>query len=194
MAKKHDLQHILNIGDQLFRLQGYCKTGTDEILREADFPRSSFYYHFGSKEGFALQTLEYYGSYNRAYLEKLLLNEAIASPLERIRKYFSLMIDYSTQKEFATCCLIHHFSIELGGHPGAIPEKANEQFQSWLKILITCIEEGQSKGEIKETLNANDLAYFLFSLLYGMFTFARLNREKDRFRRIVELGFNMIAV
>ncbi|MEL6675570.1 MAG: hypothetical protein AAFR61_25405 [Bacteroidota bacterium] len=40
---KHDLKKVLEIGEGLFRTQGYFHTGTEEILEKAAFPRSSFY-------------------------------------------------------------------------------------------------------------------------------------------------------
>ena len=44
--KKHSKDHVLSIGEALFRTQGYFNTGTKDILKKAAYPRSSFYYLF----------------------------------------------------------------------------------------------------------------------------------------------------
>jgi len=57
-----DKGHVIKIGEDLFRSQDYFNTGTEEILWKSDYPRSSFYHHFTSRESFAAQVLEQYGN------------------------------------------------------------------------------------------------------------------------------------
>ncbi|MEO0468059.1 MAG: TetR/AcrR family transcriptional regulator [Bacteroidota bacterium] len=192
MAKKHDLQAVLKIGDRLFRRQGFHQTGTDEILQEAAFPRSSFYYHFKSKEGFGLKTLAYYGRANRTYLEQILLDELLGSPLERLQQYFMSMVEISHDQAYQNCCLIQRFSMEAAGEPGPIQEAARLQFAAWVDVSNQCVAAAQQAGEIKSDFSPTEVSHFLFSQLYGMFSFARLNRDVDQYRRQIEMALQLI--
>ena len=194
MAKKHDLQEVLKIGDRLFRRQGFYHTGTDEILQEAAFPRSSFYYHFKSKEGFGIKTLEYYGKTNRTYLEQVLQDELLGTPLERLRQFFMNMVEISNDQSYEVSCLIQRFSMEAGGEIGPLQEAARIQFASWVEVSNPCIEAGQQMGEIRADFSPSDISHFLFSQIYGMFSFARLNRDVEQYRRQMDMAFQMITV
>jgi len=55
--KKHSKEHVIEVGEELFKSQGFHNTGTEDILKKSEYPRSSFYYHFKSKENFAVQVL-----------------------------------------------------------------------------------------------------------------------------------------
>ena len=193
MPQKYDIKEILKVGDQLFRKNGYTKTGTDEILTTSKFPRSSFYYHFKNKQGFAIKTLQFYSQNNRSYLKNILLEHAENSALERLKQYFFQIVHMSNERAYETCCLVHQFSIEESGVEGPIQEVAKKEFQSWVDIVSQCIRQGQANGEITQEYEAEELAHYLFSLLYGMFTFTRLSRDGNKFIRLMEMGFNLIS-
>ncbi len=55
---KHDINTVIETGQELFRTQGYFNTGTEEILKSSGYPRSSFYYHFKSKDDLYIQIVE----------------------------------------------------------------------------------------------------------------------------------------
>ena len=73
--KKHDKDYVIKIGEELFKTQGYHNTGTEDILKKSEYPRSSFYYTFKSKEGFAIQVLENYGTNAAQFYQSVLGNQ-----------------------------------------------------------------------------------------------------------------------
>ncbi len=189
MGKRHDLKQMLQVGDKLFRRKSYHETGTEELLKEGNFPRSSFYHHFGNKEGFAEKALGHYSANIREVLKQSLENEEIPSALERLKLYFLGVAQFNHHTRYATACLVQKMSIELGGEDGALVEKAREEFNSWIPHVSDCIALGQRQGEIRDDLDADHLAKYLFSVVYGAYTFTRLSRDGKTFQAMVQTGF-----
>ena len=150
MRKKHNLERVLEEGDRLFRTQGYHATGVDEILKNTEFPRSSFYYHFNSKEGFGIRTLAFYGGNMYRLMLGFFQDTSVKSPLQRIKNYFFAIADYNVEVGFASCCLIHQLSVEVGSHKNPFKSKrvlnlpngkgpwlrASRKGRNWMKFAM----------------------------------------------------------
>ena len=57
MGYKHNIEDIIDKGSELFRKKGYNNVGINEILKECDIPKGSFYNFFETKEEFAEKVL-----------------------------------------------------------------------------------------------------------------------------------------
>ena len=51
--------------------------------------------------------------------------------------------------------------------------------RDWVGFLADIIRAGQAKGEIRSTLNPEELAILIISLLEGAFVSSRLQRSRD---------------
>jgi len=171
---KHDINTVLDTGQELFRTRGYFNTGTEEILEKSGYPRSSFYYHFKSKEGFANQVLESYGDASAAYYRDQLFGDADAKPIDRISSFIHKTIDHAVQGEFKSDCLIQKFSIECAGINENLRSATRRQINKMLNVLEECVVEGQHAGEIRQDTGARELAELVQSQLYGSFILGRL--------------------
>ena len=124
---KHDINTVIEAGQELFQSQGYFNTGTEEILEKSGYPRSSFYYHFKSKEGFASQVLENYGESAAAFYRDQLFGDATTEPLDRIWSFVEKMVDLAIERNFKTECLVQKFSIECAGMNESLREVTRKQ-------------------------------------------------------------------
>lgn len=50
---------LLQLGLDRFQLKGYAATTIEDIVRDSDYTRGAFYFHFGSKEEFFLEVLRF---------------------------------------------------------------------------------------------------------------------------------------
>lgn len=194
MGKKHDLEKVLEEGDRLFRCQGYHNTGVEEILSNTDFPRSSFYYHFKSKEGYGIKTVAYYGEKILALMDHHYNDPKVESPLQRLKNHFFYIADYAIEDKFASLCLVQRFSMDVGSDMPGIQSATRNQFIKWMKATIRCLEEAQSKGEVKTAIPAEKIARMIFSTMYGEFTLSRLDQKNNRFREALEFVFDLVKV
>ncbi len=175
--KKHNKESVITVGLDLFKTIGYCNTGTEEILKKSDYPRSSFYYHFKSKEKFAEHVLEYYGTNSAKFYKSILEDKKIKSPLKRFELFATLMADMANKNNFKSECLIQKFSVECAGNNESLREVTQKQLSKLLQIFVNCIEEGKNIGEIKTDLESMEIATFLHAQLYGGFLLARLQKN-----------------
>lgn len=192
MGQRHDLNRVLKVGELLFRNQGYHHTGVEEILSRTDFPRSSFYYHYKSKEGFGVAALEYYSENILALMRNCYEDTGEASYLQRLKNYFFMIADYNVQHEFKNCCLIQRMGIEEGSTPGQLQAAAARQFSRWFALTDKCMQNAQDRGEVRADIPSRQLTRMVFDLVYGETTLSRVDRESENFKRSLETYFQLI--
>ncbi|MCI5058966.1 MAG: TetR/AcrR family transcriptional regulator [Flavobacteriales bacterium] len=193
MNKKHDINKVLEIGDKLFREKGYHNTGTDDILKMANYPRSSFYHRFKSKEGFAEKTVEYYGAYIKSLLESKLEDNTEPNYVQRLKNYFYMIADYNEENNFKSCCLVQKFTIEIGEIPNNLLNKTLEQFESWKVVVEKCIKLGQKEGQIRIDKESSQLTELVYTTLYGAYTLARLSRKRGYLKNELNKMFELLS-
>ena len=194
MAKRHNIEELLAVGDQLFRKQGYYNTGTDEILKAADYPRSSFYHHFSSKEQFAVRTIEYYGENLATYISSFLDDGRVKSHLQRLRNYFMTIIQHIEDEDLSSMCVVQRFAVETAKEEGPLQRICLREFDKWIDLMEDCLRKAQEQGEVKKDQEPRQLARFIFAIIYGEATLTRLTRDANQFRATLNLAFNLISI
>jgi TetR/AcrR family transcriptional repressor of nem operon len=191
---RHDINKVISVGQELFQSQGYFNTGTEEILEKSGYPRSSFYYHFKSKEGFASRVLEQYGDSAAEFYNSLLFDDPGRSPIERLEGLAETMADMAIEREFKTECLVQKLSIECAGFIEVFRESTDRQLNKMLKVLDSCIKEGQQQGEIRQDVNSMEMAGMVQSQIYGAFILGRLSNDGEGMKRNIKRVLDYIRV
>ena len=192
--KKHNKLDVIKVGERLFRAKGYHNCGTEEILDEAQYPRSSFYYHFKSKEEFAAEVLEFYGDRVERFYREALSYKTMRSPLEKLRNFVEVMTDMAVRRGFKSECLIHKLSIETASLSEPLRHTTDQQMKKILEPIEVCIKEGQNLGEIRSDTRAIQMAEFLHSQWYGGYTLSRLRNSGEILKNNMSLVFRTIQV
>lgn len=193
MGQRHDLRRVLKIGEQLFRRQGYYATGVEEILSRTNLPRSSFYYHYKSKEGFGKAALEYYSENILTLMRECFHDPKETSYLQRLKNYFFLIAAYNVKSEFNSCCLFQRMGIEVGSAPNELQAATKKQFAKWFALTNACIQEAQNRGEVRPDIPAEQLTRMVFDLVYGETTLSRIDRTEENFKSSLETFFQLIS-
>ena len=191
MGYKHNATDIIATGAELIRKKGYHHVGINEILKTADIPKGSFYNFFESKEDFARQILEVYGERSLNMMTGFLTNKEL-SPLNRLKSFYSFLIDSNEADGLDAGCLIASLSMEVGAYNDVIATAANNGFTSWLQVIGECIREGQSIGEINNEHPAEDLAEFMHAGIYGAFTRMKVNRDRVYLDKWYRMSFALL--
>ena len=190
--KKHSKDHIISVGEQLFRTQGYFNTGTEDLLKIAAYPRSSFYHHFKTKENFAIEVLERYGNTSRDFYQSVLLNRQFGSPLHRLEKFTELLTKNAAGSHFSSECLIQKFAVECAGFNETLKKSTDHQLNKLLAVLKECIAEGQSNKEFRIDLSAMKMAQFLLAQIYGSFILARLQNSAELMSQSLKMALETL--
>ncbi|OUS00400.1 hypothetical protein A9Q86_10540 [Flavobacteriales bacterium 33_180_T64] len=192
--KKHNKEDVIKVGQDLFKTVGYYNTGTEEILKESNYPRSSFYYNFKSKEKFAEHVLEYYGNNSVKFYSSILKDPKVKSPLKRFELFSILITDIAHKNEFKSECLIQKFSVECAGNNENLRDATQKQLNKLLQIFKNCIEEGQSIGEFRTDIASIEMAKFIHAQLYGGFLLSRLDNDISVLRNNLKHALDFIKI
>ncbi len=191
---RHDINKVIGVGQELFQTQGYFNTGTEEILEKSGYPRSSFYYHFKSKEGFASRVLEQYGDGAAEYYKSLLFDDSDCSAMEKLEKLVDTITDTAVEREFKTECLVQKLSIECAGFNDVLRLSTERQLKKILTVLDACIKEGQQQKEIRQDMDSMEIAGMVQSQLYGAFILGRLTLDGEGMKKNIKRVLDYIRV
>lgn len=192
MRKKHNVQDIIRIGEEIIRKNGYHNTGINDILKASEIPKGSFYNYFNSKELFGCRLLEHEGA-KIAELMQELLEDSSNSPLERIQVFYETLIVQYEAEECRNGSLVANLASELGGQIDILADVANLQFEQWIVHLSNCIRLGQQEGEITEAYTAEELANYIHTNFFGAITRAKMTRSARPLKESLKMTFDFIS-
>lgn len=169
-------EKLIKTGAKAMLAKSYHAVGIQEIVKEADVPKGSFYHYFDSKEAFGVAIIEYYGE----YLAKLIaekLSDDRYSPRERIRNYFLGIREYYNVHGCGRGCLVAKLAMEVENPGPAMVDALRREFKRWTALFSVCIEEGQKKGDISPDYEAQTMAEFLYTSWEGALVGMQVNRD-----------------
>jgi len=178
-------QRLLEVGAHAFLHQGYHGAGLKAILDEAGVPKGSFYNYFDSKEDFASATIQHYASCMGGRLERALRGHT--SPIAGLRAFFESEADAFEKVDFNGGCLIANLGAELDDSP-VCRETLQSSMNAYLQGLTTVVASAQGAGEIRDDIEASELASLLSDAWEGAVirmkvqkSLAPLHQVLDRF-------------
>ncbi len=147
MARIRNEQHyndartkLLVVGLNLIRTHSYVGVGINDLLREADIPKGSFYHYFSSKEDFGVEVSRYYNEQQLASAEHI-LKDTGCSPADRLKIFFETAYDEFEALDFTRGCLMCNLSTELADEEPAFQEALQSHWQALSSVIADCIAE-----------------------------------------------------
>ncbi len=168
---------IIKTGFFLMKSKGYNGTGINEIIHTVGIPKGSFYYYFESKEGFAIEILNYYA-------DRLLQNVADAltdpsqPPLQRILKLYKRQVaDYLDNSSFSYGAFGTRLCQEIGSRHTLVKNAAEKVYKDLIGLHNQCLLEASAKGDIGRDIDTAKLSEFIIYSWEG--ALMRLNGSKN---------------
>ena len=182
---------IIEIGTELISLHGYNATGIDTVLKQAGVPKGSFYHYFRSKEDFGMAIID---QFSREYETKLstFFDNSSASPLSRIRNYFTHSLAHFRENQFTKGCLIGNLGQELAGQNEHFREKLATIFQAWQERFADCLVQAQRQGEISAELDPQVVAEFILAGWEGAILRAKVMKSPDSIQNFIDTLFSTV--
>jgi TetR/AcrR family transcriptional repressor of nem operon len=192
-ARAETRMRLIRIGTEILSEKGFVSTGIDEVLRQAEVPKGSFYYYFESKTDFGLAVID-----NYAYLweQKLtrLLRDPNVKPLQRVRNYIAESIRGLEKYAFRRGCLVGNMAQDLGALDEAFRARISAVFESWAGYLRVCLQEAKDAGELPATADVKQLAQFFWLAWEGAILQAKLERSTKPVEQFRDVLFSYILV
>ena len=169
--------HILWSGIELMRASGYNGTSVKDIVDAAGVPKGSFYNYFDSKESFAIEALEAYGSQDYDTCRSLLV-AGDRTPLQRIAHYFEQSVNRSCEGGFRIGCFFGNMCQEMADCNEAIRVKVRQLMAEHTQLIADVLEEAKVAGEIRSETQTTALAEFILNAWEG--SLIRMKAVKSR--------------
>lgn len=190
MRRKVDRELIIEKGLELMCVNGVENTGIKEIADATGILKGSFYNYFENKEEFVKELLENYAIQIFKITENILTNDQL-TPIKRLELIFDQFWgNISTKCGYGRGCFLGNCSQEIGDTNINLSQYVNKAFLMHKKLYMSCIDEAKEKGEIKSTLNTDQLAEFIINSWQGVLLRAKSAKNCEAYESFKELIFN----
>ena len=192
MNIKHDKQAILEKGESILRRQGYHNTGINQILKECNIPKGSFYNFFASKEAFGQEVLQYYSNNNYEFI-KGLLESSDESPLQRLKNLYAGLIEFNKGEGFKCGCLVNNLAIEVAGLNENFRKSLNAEYDRVIGLIVECMSDAQQQQEIRTDYSAEDLAKYVHGHFVGILSMSKADQNEEPFKLFYKMTFDYLT-
>lgn len=184
--------HLLRTGLTLLTEKGYSALGLDEILRQAQVSKGSFYHCFGSKQGFGLALVDAYAAYFARKLDHWFLDDAQA-PLQRLRHFITDARAGMARHGWRRGCLVGNLGQEMGTLPEVFRQQLEAVFQDWQSRTTVLLQAAKGHGELPASADAAALARFFWIGWEGAVLRAKLARSPEALDAYADGFFQLLG-
>ncbi len=190
------MQHVtksklIESGLDIMREKGFNHTGLQEVLARADVPKGSFYHFFTSKEDFGEQVLEHYAQMNQQMAEQILLQDDVP-PLQRMRQFFEQVILMCQEGGCTGGCLIGNLSQEMADQSPRFAQLLARKWSQQRELFRSNLEEAQTKGDLKTTSSASDMADYLINGWQGALMRMKVTHTSKPLEQFMDITFSQL--
>ncbi|MBO6507459.1 MAG: TetR family transcriptional regulator C-terminal domain-containing protein [Roseibium sp.] len=167
---------LLDTGLHLIRVNSFASVGINDILRESEVPKGSFYHYFDSKQTFGIAVARHYHDQLVGFARDCFADTSIPA-LARLKSFFEGACDSMRDREFAQGCLMCNLSTELSDKN---PEFQAELDRHW-KALVAEVEACLAEMDLSEIglshLSPGEAADWLMNSWSGALTRMKVRRD-----------------
>ncbi|OFW57289.1 MAG: hypothetical protein A2V52_08530 [Actinobacteria bacterium RBG_19FT_COMBO_54_7] len=177
-------KRIVDSATNLIYEKGYAATTVDDVIRQADATKGSFYHHFSSKEELGRAVIDNASSYIAQRIGKVLDRER-SSPLRRIE---IILGEIQRIVESAGCergCIIGNLALEMSQRYEEFRAGVAEVFKSWSSSIASQLDEMKAAGLLSADFDGNAYADFAIAAVEGGIMMSKLTRDPSPMRNSI---------
>lgn len=189
--REFDMDEVLDAAMQAFWQRGYEATSLSDLMAVTGLQKGSLYKAFKDKHTLFLQALGRY--LDQAYqFHRHEITQA-TSPKAGLRQWLQHTLDL--YGGYADCrgCFGVNALVELAPHDAAVKQRVQASHDRIQRLLEAAIAAGQTAGELRQDIDAHDLALLLLLLLTGMFASLKASMPRDVMQQQVEVVLALLA-
>jgi len=184
---------LLMIGAKHVHQKGFNNAGLQEILKEANVPKGSFYFYFKSKEEFGLEIIDVFLSFFEKEVGGDLSDKSI-SGLNRIRNFLRTSMKGLEDGNYAGGCPIGNLSLEMGDLNENFRVKLSQAFSNMESKLLDSLKDAQSAGEISQSIDIGTVAGFILNSWEGALVRVKAEKSSRPMEILEEILFTKILI
>ncbi|WP_019508385.1 TetR/AcrR family transcriptional regulator [Pleurocapsa sp. PCC 7319] len=184
MSKAHQTKaRIIHQAAELFNLKGYTGSSIADIMQATGLKKGGIYNHFKSKDELALEAFDYAASLLSQRIWSVVRTKRHA--IERLQALVSSYLIYIDAPPIIGGCPIMNTAIETDDTDSPLRDRALEAMNSSRSLIVRIIQKGIKKGEIRSTVEPDNVATIIFSTLEGAIMMSKLERNPIHLKRAV---------
>ena len=156
----------------LFNRKGFGGCSMHDISAVTGLEKGSLYSHFGTKEELAAEAFDY--AWSKASGARVGNLGDVSNSVDKLKLHIENM---ASKRSFSGGCPMLNTALDSDDGNPALRRRAESALRSWVGLLAGVIREGQSKKEIRPSVDPEALAILIISLLEGASASARLQRS-----------------
>jgi AcrR family transcriptional regulator len=161
---------------------GYQGMRIDQVLKNTDLKKGALYYHFSSKQelGYAVLDEDIAKKGAEMWIEPL---NNFADPLDGI--YTLFIQNESASKSvwgdevFILGCPVNNLAQEMSPIDEGFRERIVGMFKLWKGALSDALKKGQQKGIVDPSINTEDSAMFILTIIEGAWGLTKVHQDKE---------------
>jgi TetR/AcrR family transcriptional repressor of nem operon len=179
---------LVQAGLETLHAKGFNGCSIQDITETAGVPKGSFFNHFKSKEGLALEVLAPYGEGSRIDM----LFDKTKSPLDRLKHHFSFLADGYERWGFERGCLLGNFTTEMASSHPKMREALREIFKLWSGAVASVLRDAQAEGELDPRFDADELGRYLVSAWEGVAMQLKVVKTRAPVDEFLNVSFRLL--
>jgi TetR/AcrR family transcriptional regulator, transcriptional repressor for nem operon len=191
MTKVQTKQKILRTGAGLIHSRGFKNTGIKDILDSSGVPKGSFYFYFKSKEDFGVALIDYYIDFISLMMKKYMEDKNL-EPVERLMRFFEDGSRYYQKTNFTCGCPIGNLSQEMSDLNEPMRTRLKAAYLKMRSDLVMCLKEAQSKKQIDDALDAENLGVFILNSWEGALIDMKVSKSIKPLEIFIKMVFEGI--
>ena len=156
---------IIEKSATLFNKKGYAGTSLSDMTRATGLTKGSIYGNFLNKDELALEAFDHNFEKFRSGIREMMKSEK--GSVQKLMCYPRYYEENLEEIVHNGGCPILNTGIEADDTHEALHQKASEAISNWKKSIISIIDIGKFKGEIRSNIDSSAAAELIISLIEG---------------------------
>ena len=160
---------ILDTALKMVRNIGFESVSINSLAKEVGMSKSGLFAHFNSKEKMHIMILDYAAELFSEKVYRKALKEKRGLP--RLKAVMKNWATWNTSEEGGGACPFIAASIEYDRKPGEVKSVLKKHMRDLINTLTTSVEHCIEEGDFRNDVDAEQVAFELYSLITGHLVF-----------------------
>ena len=168
-------ERIIAKAAELFNQRGLEGTSMTDLMEATGLEKGGIYRHFPSKEAVAAKAFDY--AWEAAFQERVRDLDRIQGSVEQLKHLIANFVE--RRSSIPGGCPLLNTAIDADDGNLVLRERARQALSEWRSLLISVIDKGIQRQEIRSGVDPNSLAMLIIGSLEGALMISRLERKRD---------------
>lgn len=170
-------QRIVEAAVRLILRQGYSGTTVDQVCAEAGVTKGAFFHYFASKEEVGQAAIAAWGNAWQEILKAANL-DLIADPLDRLDRFFDVMVETYHLPEPGIGCMIGTVAQETGSSNRFLGDLCETELDVWVAGVRHLLADAKAAHPPQVDFDPASVADFMLGVVQGSLLVAKTRQDR----------------